>query len=224
MNLFKSNKIYLDSETVSEQLRSARQAKKLKLKQAAEKLNINEKYLAALEKGEYRELPRGVYGKNFLREYALFLGLNYEKLARAYDAEINLIEPKRQKDLFSKQVVKARYLWAMPKILKNIFIFLIICVCFVYLGYRLNKIIAPPYLIVNNPAKNLITSEALLLIYGQTEAEASLSINGQTILSDKSGNFSKMISLKNGLNIITVTASKKYGRDNTIVRQVLVKE
>ena len=74
MNLFKSNKIYLDSETVSEQLRSSRQAKKLKLSFIAKKLNINEKYLAALEKGEYKELPHGVYGKNFLREYALFLG------------------------------------------------------------------------------------------------------------------------------------------------------
>ncbi len=224
MSLFKSNKIYLDSETVSEQLRSARQAKKLQLKQAAKKLNINEKYLAALEKGEYRELPRGVYGKNFLREYALFLGLDYEKLAKDYDAEINLLEPKRQKDLFSKQVIKARYLWTMPKILKNIFIFLIICVCFVFLGYRLNKIISPPFLVVNNPAKNLITSETTLLVSGQTEAEASLSINGQIVLSDKNGNFSKMISLKNGLNIITVTASKKYGRDKTIVGQVLVKE
>ncbi|MFA6306562.1 MAG: helix-turn-helix domain-containing protein [Patescibacteria group bacterium] len=223
MSLFKSNKIYLDSEMVSEQLRSARQAKKLKLSQIAKKLNINEKYLTALEKGEYDQLPHGVYGKNFLREYALFLGLDYKKLAEDYETETNIIEPKRQKELFSKQVVKKRYLLAMPKILKNVLIFLIICVCFIYLGYRVNKIISPPLLIINSPAADLITGQTSLQITGQTEAEASLTINGQTVLTDKNGGFSQTISLKNGINIITITANKKQGRGSTVIRQVLVK-
>jgi len=224
MNLFKSNKIYLDSETVSEQLRSSRQAKKLKLSLIAKKLNINEKYLTALEKGEYEKLPHGVYGKNFLREYALFLGLDYNQLAADFETEINLIEPKRQKELFSKQVVKKRYLLAMPKILKNIIIFLIICVCFIYLGYRVNKIISPPFLIINSPAVNLTTSQTSLEVAGQTEAEANLIINGQAVLTDKGGGFSQIISLKNGINIITITANKKHSRSQTITRQVLVKE
>lgn len=223
MALFKSNKIYLDSETVAEQLRSARQVKKLKLCQIAKKLNINEKYLAALEKGEYKELPHGVYGKNFLREYALFLGLNYKKLAQDYETEINILEPKAQKDLFAKQIIKAHHLWTMPKIFKNILIFLTISVCFIYLGYRVNKIISPPLLIVSRPATNLITSQTVLEVAGRTEAEASLVINGQTVLTDKNGIFSQTISLKNGINIITIAANKKYGHGQTIIRQVLVK-
>jgi len=222
--MFKSNKIYLDSETVSEQLRSARQAKKIKLSLIAKKLNINEKYLAALEKGEYGKLPSGVYGKNFLREYALFLGLDYKKLAENFETEINIIEPKSQKELFSKQVVKKRYLLAMPKILKNIIIFLIICVCFIYLGYRVNKIISPPLLIIDSPQANLTTDQTSLEVAGRTEAEANLIINGQTVLTDKNGGFSQTINLKNGINIITITANKKYSRGNTVVRQVLVKE
>jgi cytoskeletal protein RodZ len=223
MKFFKTNKIYLDSETVSEQLRSARQAKNLKLKEVSKKLNIGEKYLTALEKGEYEKLPHGVYGKNFLREYAVFLGLDYKKLALDFEAEINILEPKRQKEIFSKQVIKKRYLLAMPKIIRNILISLIILICFIYLGYRINKIISPPLLIIDNPELNLITDQTSILVSGKTETEANLIINGETALSDKSGNFSKLISLKNGLNIITITANKKYGRNNTIIRQVLVK-
>ncbi len=223
MALFKTNKIYLDSEMVSEQLRSSRQAKKLKLSEIAKKLNINEKYLTALEKGEYEKLPHGVYGKNFLREYALFLGLDYKKLALDFEAEINILEPKRQKELFSKQVIKKRYLLAMPKILKNIVVFLIICVCFIYLGYRINKIISPPLLIIDSPAADLITDQSYLQVTGRTEAEASLIINGQIVLTDKNGNFSQTIGLKNGINIITITANKKQGRDSTIIRQIIVK-
>ena len=224
MNLFKSNKIYLDSETVSEQLRSSRQAKKIKLSLIAKKINVNEKYLTALEKGEYEKLPSGVYGKNFLREYALFLGLDYKKLALDFEAEINTLEPKRQKELFSKQIVKKRYLLAMPKILKNILIFSIICVCFIYLGYRLGKIISPPMLIIDSPTADLTTDQTSLELIGRTEAEASLTINGQTVLTDKNGGFSQTISLKNGVNIITITANKKHSRGHTIIRQVLVKK
>jgi len=224
MPIFKSNKIYLDSETVSEQLRSARHAKKLKLPLIAKKLNINEKYLKALERGSYDKLPHGVYGKNFLREYASFLGLNYKKIILSFETEINVLEPKRKKELFSKQVIKKRYLLAMPKILKNVIIFLTICVCFIYLGYRVNKIISPPSLIITNPSTNLITDKKNLLITGQTEAEANLIINGQTVLTNKNGDFSQTISLKNGINIITITANKKHSRDNTIIKQILVKD
>ena len=74
---FKSNKILLDSETVAERLRGARQAKNIKLEEAAKKLNISYKYLRALERGEYDKLPAGVYGKNFLREYAFFFGFSH---------------------------------------------------------------------------------------------------------------------------------------------------
>lgn len=223
MNLFKANKIYLDSETVAERLRSGRQEKNLKLKDVANKLNINEKYLVALEKGEYSHLPHGVYGKNFLREYALFLGLDYKSLAKDYETEIEILEPRRRKEIFSKQVVKGRYLWAMPKILKNIIIFLVIFICFVYLGYRVNKIISPPALEVINPSADLITGDNFLLVSGKTEAEANIIINGESVLSDKKGDFSQLVNLKKGLNFITITASKKYGRSNIITRQVLVK-
>ena len=223
MNLFKSNKIQLDGEPVAKQLRLHRQAKNLKIKDAAKKLNINEKYLIALENGNYDQLPRGVYEKNFLREYALFLNLNYNRLAEDYNAETNIAEPKKQKEIFSKPVIKGRHLWIIPKILKNIIILLIIAACFVYLVYRVNKIISPPLLIIDQPGLNLITEETSVWISGRTEAEANLTINNENVSNDKDGYFSKSINLKNGINKITITASKKYGRNNTIYREVLVK-
>lgn len=223
MNLFKASKIHSDSEPVAKQLRAARQAKNLQLREVAKKLNVNEKYLIALEESQYGQLPRGVYEKNFLREYALFLDLDYGQIAKDYETEINIAEPKRQKEIFSKQVIKGRYLWAMPKILKNIIVFLIIAACFIYLVYRVNRIILPPLLIVDRPGLNLVTAEMSLLVSGQTEAEASLTINGENVLSDKNGYFSKSINLKNGINRIVITASKKYSRSNTVYREILVK-
>ena len=220
---FKHNKIFLDSETVSERLRLARQSRGLKLEKVAERLNINPKYIEALEKGDFDKLPKGIYGKNFLREYALFLNLDYNDLKKIFEQELEIAEePQRQKP-FSRQVAKRHYFLAMPKIIRNLIIFIIILVCFTYLGLAMKKNFFQPSLYVESPAENLITSQKTVEINGQTEAESQIIINGEPVLSDSAGRFSERVNLKEGINIITITAKKKYGRENTVERQVLVK-
>lgn len=224
MNLFVSNKLFLDSETVSERLHRARQEKKIKLKQVAKKININYKYLDALEKGNYNKLPRGVYGKNFLKEYAFFLGLNSLELIKDYELETSVYQPRENKDFFSQQLAKKQYFWATPNVIKNLLIIFIITICFIYLGFRLNKIISAPDLLIFNPTDNLITKQSIIEVSGNTEIEAKVTINNETILSDIHGNFTKTINLKSGLNIITIEANKKYGKSKIIIKKVLVEE
>ncbi len=224
MNQFKSNKIFLDSETIAEQLRSTRQEKKLKIEDISRKLNISKKYLEALEKGKFNELPTGVYGKNFLREYSTFLGLNYSEIEKIFNKEIDVEKKAHHKELFSRQVAKIRYFLAAPKIIKNLIIAVVIITCFSYLGVAMKKIVAPPNLIVENPYEKIITSDKSIDIIGITEAETQVSINGDSVFSDINGRFTEKINLKTGVNIITITAQKKYGQKNTIERQILVKD
>lgn len=224
MFTFKSNKIRQNSEIISEQLVAARKEKKLKIEDVAKKLNINNKYLIALEKGEYGKLPKGIYGKNFLREYALFLGLNYNEISKIFDDEIYGDSREKNRELFAKQVVKLRYFLVAPKIVKNLIILLITLICFGFLGFRMQKIISPPELLIYNPADNIVTNNRIMQIAGKTEKESQIIINGEQVLSDKEGVFFKEVNLKTGVNTITITASKKYGRSKTVVKQVLVKE
>ncbi|MFH0923236.1 MAG: helix-turn-helix domain-containing protein [Candidatus Falkowbacteria bacterium] len=223
---FKSSKILLDGETVAEQLRGARQAKKIKLEDAAKKLNISYKYLRALEQGEYDKLPAGVYGKNFLREYAFFLGFSqqeYDELAQDFAAEKSIGHSPERKELFSKQRVKRRYFFETPKFLKSLVIVFIIFVCFVYLGFKLNKAISQPLLIVYSPMENFITEKHFVEVSGKTESESRITINGEQVLSNTTGEFSKTVNLKNGINTIVIISQKKYGRDKIITRQIMVK-
>ena len=223
---FKSSKILLDGETVAEQLRGARQAKKIKLEDAAKKLNISYKYLRALEQGEYDKLPAGVYGKNFLREYAFFLGFSqqeYDELAQDFAAEKSIGHSPERKELFSKQRVKRRYFFETPKFLKSLVIVFIIFICFVYLGFKLNKAISQPLLIVYSPMENFITEKHFVEVSGKTESESRITINGEQVLSNTTGEFSKTVNLKNGINTIVIISQKKYGRDKIITRQIMVK-
>lgn len=221
---FEKSKIFLDSDTLSEKLRGARQIKGLKIEDVARKLNINCKYIEALERGDFAGLPRGAYGKNFLREYCLFLNLNYEKLKPVFEKEIDITKESTPKDMFSFSVAKVWYFLAAPKIIKNIFITAVILTFFFYLGSAVKKIVSPPSLFVEAPAENFITNDQIIDINGVAESESQIIINGESVLSDTSGRFSKKISLKKGLNVITVIAKKKYGRENIVTRQILVKE
>lgn len=220
---FTFNKVHLDSDTTAEQLRSARQRKNLKLENVAKKLNINPKYLRALETGNHGKLPDGTYGKNFLREYCLFLGLDYPVMLQLFEQEI-AARKQTAGSVFSKQVIKKRYLWAMPRLFRNIIIIFFIAICLFYLNFYLRNISAKPRLEISSPIENLVTEDKVAEVIGTAETDTNIKINGEAVLADSNGRFSKIINLNKGINIITITAQKKYGQTSQIVRQVLVKE
>jgi len=224
MDQFKSNKINIERERLGEQLRIARENQKIKLGEASQKLNIDQKYLEALENGQLSRLPQGIYGKSFLREYALFLKINPDELLASYNKEINESRQIQKNDPFSKKVIGAQYFLTIPKIIKNSIIVTILIICIGYLGYYLNNIVAPPALVISAPADSLVTDQHSITVKGKTEPETEITINEEAVLIDNNGDFSKDLYLKNGLNTITIQAKKKYSRNHIIVRNVLVNE
>lgn len=221
MPVFEQKPIFLDEETVAEQLRRTRQARGLKIEEAAKRLKISRRYLEALEKNRHTDLPSGVYGRNFLREYAIFLGLDPTPLLEQFMAESAAI-PAPEGGLFERQVVSRRHLWALPQLLKNAIIGVLIIACLFYLGLLLKRIFEPPFLRIDYPPESLVTADTRLEISGQSEPETDIAINGQAVLADKQGVFKREIYLPPGLNVLTITAKKKYGRTASASRQVLI--
>ncbi|MFH1427677.1 MAG: helix-turn-helix domain-containing protein [Patescibacteria group bacterium] len=226
---FRPNKIKSENEIIAEDLKQARLRKKLNLKEIAKKININYKYLKILEKGEFDKLPAGIYGKNFLKEYAIFLGLDYQKITKIFsemptEGQSGEINKEKNKELFSKQIVKGSKLIIFPKIIKSIIIIMIVSGCFLYLGVCLNKIISPPRLNIVEPSDNLITKNSFINIIGTTEPEAEVTINGEFLSIDSDGSFTEKVNLKNGVNTLIITAKKKYGREIIVKKQILVEE
>jgi transcriptional regulator with XRE-family HTH domain len=221
--MFTTNKIALARITFAEEFKKAREEKKISLVKAAKQLNINKKYLEAIEGGNFKDLPEGIYGKKFLGEYAIFLKLDPEITNEVYEKIIRPDKREKKEDLFSKKVVRNWQFIAAPKIIKNILITGITLICLAYLGYSVGKIVSGPELKLIFPGENFITNGNEIAVVGITESESEIVINGESALSDKQGNFSKKINLKEGINTITVTAKKKFSKEHTIERQILVK-
>lgn len=220
---FSKNKIATGAEIIGEELKEARQRLKIKIKEAARELKISAKHLEALENNRFDKLPAGVYVKNFIREYAFYLKLEPDKLIEIFNNEVSLNRKYDQKSLFSKRAGLSIYFFSIPKILKNLAIISSVLVCACYLGFCMKKIISPPSLSIINPGDNLITEERYVDIKGLTDPEAEIVINGELILKNGSGFFEKKVNLKDGLNIISITAQKKYSQKNNITKKILVK-
>lgn len=67
-------------------LRDVRESRGLSLKQAAHALNLRDKYVAALEEGDFEALPGRIYARGYIRNYALLLGLDAETLTGSFAA------------------------------------------------------------------------------------------------------------------------------------------
>lgn len=218
MPTFTPKKIPLD-ETLGEQLRQRRHLKNWKIETIAQRLNIRPDYLVALETEDFDKLPAGLYGKNFLKEYAIFLGLD-PRPALKYWEERNGSHPTD--DPFSQKIVKKNKFIVFPKIVRNTIVVGLVLVCLLYLLFYWRGVIAPPDLIVSQPAQNLVTTDHVIIVSGHTDPEAEVRINNEVILNNNRGDFSQTINLKTGLNNLTITAQKKYSQEKIITREILV--
>jgi len=65
---------------IGQLLRQTREAKELSLADVEDQTRIRQRYLNALESGDWDDLPNQVAARGFLRTYATFLGLDAEEL------------------------------------------------------------------------------------------------------------------------------------------------
>ena len=78
--------------TVAEQLRSAREAKKLTVHQVADITKIRTDNIRALEEGNFDVFVAPVYIRGFVRTYSGLLKLNVPEVMAALDTELSLTE------------------------------------------------------------------------------------------------------------------------------------
>ncbi len=76
-------------DTVGDELRRARMTQGLEIGAVANRLNIKDGYIVALENNDYTSFPAIVYGIGFLRTYAKFLGLDGDPLIERFKNETN---------------------------------------------------------------------------------------------------------------------------------------
>jgi transcriptional regulator with XRE-family HTH domain len=221
MNAFDQKQIQSGAEHIAEMLKNARKGLDLSLKDAAKQTGIRLAYLEALENGELNKLPAGVYGKNYLREYALLLHIDPKPLLESFDQEANAKNDTKDK-MFIERARHTQFFLAIPKIFKFLVVLFSVSLLVMYLVFYLRNLTEAPYLEIINPPGDITISSTSIMIVGKSEIETEIRINDEIVLSNELGEFELEIFLKKGLNTITISSQKKYSQPSIINRKILV--
>ena len=147
-----SEEILASGPSLPDRLAAARERKGVDLMRAERDTKIRVRYLSALERGDYRQLPGAVYTKGFLRNYAIYLGLDPEDVLHQWRRERGdqampapLIVPLRP------ITEPARPLTFSPSIVVAALLTFVVVAFGVYVSVQLLRYAKPPELAVTSP-------------------------------------------------------------------------
>lgn len=217
-----------------ERLVAAREHKGVDLYRAERDTKIRVRYLAALEHGEYRELPGAVYTKGFLRNYALYLGLDPEDVIRQWKRERgDAAVPAEPVLTIPKPLIAPRQGFTFsPVIIVAALLTVLIAVFAVYIGIQLVRFAKPPTLEVTNPAQmviNVTEDTTTYTIRGTSIPGATITIAAPgrdqpyRVSADAAGRWSADVDLRRGRNQFDITAlDPDTGKQADTPRQVFI--
>lgn len=212
----------LDSipQTLGEKLRALRRGQAVSMDMMEKETQIQRKYLEALERGRYEDLPEPIYTRNFIRAYARSLKADESYFLELYEEECglcDLVEPMQT----PRQKVRSIKFLVWNKFVKFGLLAIVAIVFLGYLGLQVQKIISPPEVVIFSPVDSSVTDKAQVLVEGLVEDESTVTINGTQVVVNPDNTFSELIDLDKGLNVIVVEAERRYSKKAIVVRRVI---
>jgi cytoskeletal protein RodZ len=79
----------LKGVSFGEELKRERELREITLREVSESTKISLRYLEALERNAFENLPGGVFNRGFVRAYSQFIGIDPESMVDAYILQEN---------------------------------------------------------------------------------------------------------------------------------------
>ena len=218
-----------------DRLVAARERKGVDLFRAERDTKIRARYLAALERGDYRELPGAVYTKGFLRNYAIYLGLDPEDALRQWRRERGDQIPSEPAVVAPKAVLEApRPLTFSPSVVVAALMTLAVVGFGIYLAAQLLRFSKPPTLDVTRPVTAVFDANESATTYrleGTSSPGATVTVAVApnepptyrvTALSD--GTWSVAVDVRRGTNQFYIDAlDPETGKHAESIQQIIIK-
>jgi len=201
--------------SLPERLYDARERKGVDLYRAERDTKIRARYLGALERGDYRELPGAVYTKGFLRNYALYLGLDPDEVLDQWRRERGDIKEVTPVLSVPQPLAAPRQgLTFSPSLVVFALLTIGVLAFGAYLGVQLLRFAKPPTIAVTDPAAAVVSVDDTATKYtirGTSTAGATVNIetpgrDPYSVTADTSGAWTADVELRRGQNDFKVSS------------------
>jgi cytoskeletal protein RodZ len=201
--------------SLPERLYAARERKGVDLYRAERDTKIRARYLGALERGDYKELPGAVYTKGFLRNYALYLGLDPDEVLLQWRRERGDGKEQPPAIVVPRPIAARRQgLTFSPGIVVVALLTVVIVAFGAYLGVQVLRFNKPPTIAVTQPATAVIDvddSATTYTLQGVTLPGATVSIatpgrDPYQVTATSDGKWAAPVELRRGRNQFDVNA------------------
>ncbi|MEO8511248.1 MAG: RodZ domain-containing protein [Chloroflexota bacterium] len=216
-------------QKLGEALRAAREARGVDVARVERDTKIRSRYVEALERGEYRELPGAVYTKGFLRNYGLYLGLDPEYLIDLYRLETRAPSAERPTIPTAPRPIgrRRRGFVVEPGVIVAAILTIVVGGLIAYLGYEFVTFARTPDLRITAPAGDIGSwAEETYTVQGVTARNARVEISGlaenPSVVADDDGRFEVTVGLVPGSNVMEISAwDPEVSRTSETVRRTI---
>lgn len=206
----------LPMETLGEYLLEVRSQFGYTLEDVSQKTGIYEKFVHYLETGKYHLLPPGVYVLGFLKKLAEIYDISSEALLEQYRKERGIVEHQASEKLAGQKNWKEwfKQITITPKLLTVSGSVAVGAIAFFYIVFQVFAINKTPNLAISEPKNDAVISGSSINVSGTTEPGITVSINGQNVFVNPSGEFRTTIGVAPGQKELKIEASNKFGKKN----------
>jgi len=207
-------------KTVGSMLQEARIAKGLTPGDVERAIKIREKYIVAIEADSFGALPSPSYAKGFVRNYAEYLGLPTDAIMAFFRRQMTDVTKTSLLPKGVSEPLNAPLVHLTPGRFVAFLVSLLLIIFLLYLGNQYLKIGKAPAFILSSPANQQIVATSRAVVEGKTDADTTVMINGVSAIVRDDGRFYEQVPLTAGVNKITISATSRFGKVTTIIREV----
>lgn len=216
-------------QKLGEVLRAAREARAVDVARVERDTKIRARYVEALERGEYRDLPGAVYTKGFLRNYGQYLGLDPEYLIDLYRLETRTPSLEQPTVPSPPRPIgrRRRGFVVEPGVIVAVILTIVVGALIAYFGYEFVTFARTPDLRITAPAGDIGSwTEDTYTVQGMTARNARIDISGLTenpsVVADDDGHFEVTVGLVPGSNVMNISAwDPEVSRTSEMVRRTI---
>lgn len=210
-------------KTVGSILKEAREKKGHTIIQVEKDTKIRGKFLEAIEQDDYALLPSVAYAKGFVKNYSDYLGLSSDTILAFFRRQTKEVSRQTLLPKATEQELRPSMLRLTPPRFLAFLLIALVMLFLSYLGLQYRKISQPPFLSVESPQQNSTLSTRRTDVLGKTDSDATVTVNGTSVLVRSDGRFFDQATLEDGKNTITITATSRYGKVTTQTQYVTCK-